>query len=135
MTSTPNNGSAPRWPTDDAERVQDQEREANGYPPLPEEWEELIDHDTKHRFFANHKTRQTSWTDPRDKLVTVNLVKGGKGLGIGISGAKVCPLFPACIFVLFLSILNVILCDTALHVPSYPFHVLTSCCSARAMEG
>eukprot|EP00730_Choanoeca_flexa_P013050 TRINITY_DN4919_c0_g1_i1.p1 TRINITY_DN4919_c0_g1~~TRINITY_DN4919_c0_g1_i1.p1 ORF type:complete len:714 (+),score=177.96 TRINITY_DN4919_c0_g1_i1:166-2307(+) len=57
-------------------------------PPLPDEWEELIDQDTKHRFFANHKTRQTSWTDPRDKLVTVNLVKGGKGLGLGISGAK-----------------------------------------------
>ena len=57
--------------------------------PLPDEWEELIDQDTKHRFFANHKTRQTSWTDPRDKLVTVNLVKGGKGLGLGISGAKV----------------------------------------------
>jgi len=57
-------------------------------PPLPDEWEELIDQETKHRFFANHKTRQTSWTDPRDKLVTVNLVKGNKGLGLGISGAK-----------------------------------------------
>eukprot|EP00049_Salpingoeca_infusionum_P019159 m.360492 g.360492 ORF g.360492 m.360492 type:complete len:895 (+) comp19070_c0_seq1:103-2787(+) len=57
-------------------------------PPLPEEWEELVDDDTKHRFFANHKTRQTSWTDPRDKLITVTLVKGGKGLGLGISGAK-----------------------------------------------
>ena len=56
--------------------------------PLPDEWEELVDHDTKHRFFANHKTRQTSWTDPRDKLITVNLVKGDKGLGLGISGAK-----------------------------------------------
>ncbi|EDQ86905.1 uncharacterized protein MONBRDRAFT_27690 [Monosiga brevicollis MX1] len=60
----------------------------NGMPPLPDEWEELIDQETKHRFFANHKTRQTSWTDPRDKLVTVNLVKGNKGLGLGISGAK-----------------------------------------------
>lgn len=59
-----------------------------GLPPLPDEWEELVDHDTKHRFFANHKTRQTSWTDPRDKLITVNLIKGDKGLGLGISGAK-----------------------------------------------
>lgn len=62
--------------------------EDDGVPPLPDEWEELIDNETKHRFFANHKTRQTSWTDPRDKLVTVNLIKGGKGLGLGISGAK-----------------------------------------------
>lgn len=62
--------------------------EDDGMPPLPAEWEELVDHETKHRFFANHKTRQTSWTDPRDKLVTVNLIKGGKGLGLGISGAK-----------------------------------------------
>ena len=61
---------------------------ANIIPPLPDEWEELVDHDTKHRFFANHKTRQTSWTDPRDKLITVNLIKGDKGLGLGISGAK-----------------------------------------------
>jgi hypothetical protein len=66
----------------------DAEEEMEGIAPLPDEWEELIDQDTKHRFFANHKTRQTSWTDPRDKLVTVNLVKGGKGLGLGISGAK-----------------------------------------------
>ncbi|EGD74975.1 hypothetical protein PTSG_12550 [Salpingoeca rosetta] len=57
-------------------------------PSLPPEWEELVDHETKHRFFANHKTRQTSWTDPRDKLITVNLIKGDKGLGLGISGAK-----------------------------------------------
>lgn len=59
------------------------------YQPLPDEWEELVDQDTKHRFFANHNTRQTSWTDPRDKLSTVTLEKGDKGLGLGISGAKV----------------------------------------------
>eukprot|EP00053_Salpingoeca_punica_P012853 m.115525 g.115525 ORF g.115525 m.115525 type:complete len:809 (+) comp16051_c1_seq4:203-2629(+) len=56
--------------------------------PLPEEWEELIDQETQHRFFANHVTRQTSWTDPRDKLQTITLIKGDKGLGLGISGAK-----------------------------------------------
>lgn len=56
--------------------------------PLPQEWEELVDPDTQHRFFANHVTRQTSWTDPRDKLTTVTLVKGDRGLGLGISGAK-----------------------------------------------
>lgn len=56
--------------------------------PLPDEWEELVDQDTKHRFFANHLTRQTSWTDPRDTLRTVQLTKGNTGLGLGISGAK-----------------------------------------------
>jgi hypothetical protein len=56
--------------------------------PLPDEWEELIDQETQHRFFANHVTRQTSWTDPRDKLHTITLVKGDRGLGLGISGAK-----------------------------------------------
>jgi len=56
--------------------------------PLPAEWEELTDQETQHRFFANHVTRQTSWTDPRDKLTTVTLVKGERGLGLGISGAK-----------------------------------------------
>eukprot|EP00043_Microstomoeca_roanoka_P009503 m.90698 g.90698 ORF g.90698 m.90698 type:complete len:737 (-) comp14603_c4_seq1:594-2804(-) len=66
----------------------DEHMDAGVLPPLPPEWEELVDHETKHRFFANHKTRQTSWTDPRDKLITVNLVKGDKGLGLGISGAK-----------------------------------------------
>lgn len=59
-----------------------------GIDSLPEEWEELVDQETKHRFFANHLTRQTSWTDPRDKLVTVALTKGETGLGLGISGAK-----------------------------------------------
>lgn len=41
-----------------------------GVDPLPDEWEELVDQETKHRFFANHLTRQTSWTDPRDRLIT-----------------------------------------------------------------
>jgi afadin len=63
-------------------------RERPGMDPLPQEWEELVDQETNHRFFANHATRQTSWTDPRDKLETVSLVKGAKGLGLGISGAK-----------------------------------------------
>jgi hypothetical protein len=58
------------------------------FDPLPTEWEELVDQETKHRFFANHITRQTSWTDPRDRLTTVTLTKDGKGLGIGLSGAK-----------------------------------------------
>eukprot|EP00039_Didymoeca_costata_P029334 m.24212 g.24212 ORF g.24212 m.24212 type:complete len:678 (+) comp7586_c0_seq1:249-2282(+) len=62
--------------------------ERPGIDPLPEEWEELVDQETKHRFFANHITRQTSWTDPRDKLITVTLSKGSTGLGLGISGAK-----------------------------------------------
>ena len=44
--------------------------------------------ETKHRFFANHKTRQTSWTDPRDTLTNVVLTKGATGLGLGISGAR-----------------------------------------------
>jgi hypothetical protein len=38
------------------------------YSPLPAEWEELVDQETQHRFFANHVTRQTSWTDPRDRV-------------------------------------------------------------------
>lgn len=58
------------------------------YSPLPAEWEELVDQETQHRFFANHVTRQTSWTDPRDRLSTVTLTKGERGLGLGISGAK-----------------------------------------------
>jgi len=65
-----------------------QHQERPGIDPLPEEWEELVDQETKHRFFANHLTRQTSWTDPRDKLTTVSLTKGATGLGLGISGAK-----------------------------------------------
>mmetsp|Transcript_4449 Transcript_4449/g.11303 ORF Transcript_4449/g.11303 Transcript_4449/m.11303 type:complete len:676 (+) Transcript_4449:20-2047(+) len=56
--------------------------------PLPPEWEELVDQETKHRFFANHITRQTSWTDPRATLTKVTLTKGAKGLGIGLSGAR-----------------------------------------------
>lgn len=56
---------------------------------MPAEWEELIDQETRHRFFANHITRQTSWTDPRDQLTTVTLTKEqGRGLGLGLSGAK-----------------------------------------------
>lgn len=39
-----------------------------GIEPLPDEWEELVDQETKHRFFANHVTRETSWTDPRDRV-------------------------------------------------------------------
>jgi len=63
--------------------------ERPGVDPLPVEWEELTDQETRHRFFANHQTRQTSWTDPRDKLITVTLVKEqGRGLGLGLSGAK-----------------------------------------------
>eukprot|EP00041_Stephanoeca_diplocostata_P034522 m.1181628 g.1181628 ORF g.1181628 m.1181628 type:complete len:719 (-) comp24535_c0_seq6:3154-5310(-) len=62
--------------------------ERPGVDPLPDEWEELVDQETKHRFFANHLTRQTSWTDPRDRLITVSLTKNDKGLGFGLSGAK-----------------------------------------------
>lgn len=65
-----------------------QRLERPGIDALPEEWEELVDQETKHRFFANHLTRQTSWTDPRDTLQTVSLTKGQTGLGLGISGAK-----------------------------------------------
>ena len=72
--------------TEQGESADYQERP--GIDPLPEEWEELVDQETKHRFFANHLTRQTSWTDPRDKLTTVSLTKGATGLGLGISGAK-----------------------------------------------
>jgi len=50
-------------------------QERPGIDPLPAEWEELIDQETRHRFFANHITRQTSWTDPRDQLTTVTLTK------------------------------------------------------------
>lgn len=82
VTSTPGGAG-------DADTSQsDQRVERPGIDPLPEEWEELVDQETKHRFFANHLTRQTSWTDPRDKLVTVSLTKGDTGLGLGISGAK-----------------------------------------------
>jgi len=70
------------------EQQKQQHQERPGIDPLPEEWEELVDQETKHRFFANHLTRQTSWTDPRDKLTTVSLTKGKTGLGLGISGAK-----------------------------------------------
>lgn len=64
-------------------------QERPGIDPLPAEWEELIDQETRHRFFANHITRQTSWTDPRDQLTTVTLTKEqGRGLGLGLSGAK-----------------------------------------------
>ena len=37
-------------------------------PPLSSEWEELVDHETQHRFFANMITKETSWTDPRDSV-------------------------------------------------------------------
>lgn len=86
MTSTPGNGSGGGAGAD--EPVTEPARERPGIDPLPEEWEELTDQETKHRFFANHLTRQTSWTDPRDKLRTVTLTKGATGLGLGISGAK-----------------------------------------------
>ncbi len=89
MTSTPITGDRRRDLANVSSTITEADDvESDGLPPLPEEWEELIDNETKHRFFANHKTRQTSWTDPRDKLITVNLIKGGKGLGLGISGAK-----------------------------------------------
>eukprot|EP00054_Salpingoeca_dolichothecata_P027434 m.201367 g.201367 ORF g.201367 m.201367 type:complete len:786 (-) comp25963_c1_seq5:1366-3723(-) len=74
--------SAIHQPEDDA--IDDQ----HPVGPLPPEWQELVDQETKHRFFANHNTRQTSWTDPRDRLITVVLVKGDRGLGLGITGAK-----------------------------------------------
>eukprot|EP00040_Diaphanoeca_grandis_P006100 m.35912 g.35912 ORF g.35912 m.35912 type:complete len:691 (-) comp17226_c0_seq1:363-2435(-) len=70
-------------------RNKEEQQERPGVDPLPAEWEELTDQETRHRFFANHQTRQTSWTDPRDKLITVTLVKEqGRGLGLGLSGAK-----------------------------------------------
>eukprot|EP00050_Salpingoeca_kvevrii_P006496 m.289784 g.289784 ORF g.289784 m.289784 type:complete len:705 (-) comp12189_c0_seq1:223-2337(-) len=84
MDGNPYNPNATATSTDEG----DEEEYDSHLEPLPEEWEELVDQDTKHRFFANHITRETSWTDPRDKLTTVTLIKGDKGLGLGISGAK-----------------------------------------------
>lgn len=77
QTSTPGGNGTSRMPS------------KPGMDPLPPEWEELTDQETRHRFFANHITRQTSWTDPRDVLTTVTLKKEqGRGLGLGLSGAK-----------------------------------------------
>jgi hypothetical protein len=59
-----------------------------GIPPLNAAWEELVDDETKHKFFANHATRQTSWADPRATLRCIQLVKGPTGLGLGLAGAK-----------------------------------------------
>jgi afadin len=88
--STPGGGDGGEGDAEAGEETSESEktRERPGIDPLPEEWEELVDQETKHRFFANHLTRQTSWTDPRDKLITVSLTKGATGLGLGISGAK-----------------------------------------------
>lgn len=35
---------------------------------LEQSWVELVDSATQHRYFANIATRETSWSDPRDKV-------------------------------------------------------------------
>eukprot|EP00051_Salpingoeca_urceolata_P027551 m.482014 g.482014 ORF g.482014 m.482014 type:complete len:690 (+) comp22406_c0_seq1:477-2546(+) len=89
MTSTPlRNEVAPPQSLSGSQAAAQNDASSSELPALPSEWEELIDPETGHRFFANHETEQTSWIDPRDRLVTVTLVKNKKGLGVGISGAK-----------------------------------------------
>ena len=36
-----------------------------GYPPLPQGWEMKVDPVSGKPFFIDHKTRTTSWEDPR----------------------------------------------------------------------
>ena len=36
-----------------------------GFPPLPQGWEMKVDPSSGRPFFIDHKTRTTSWEDPR----------------------------------------------------------------------
>lgn len=45
-----------------------------GFPPLPQGWEMKVDPSSGKAFFIDHKTRTTSWDDPRtQKAYTVSL--------------------------------------------------------------
>lgn len=46
-----------------------------GFPPLPQGWEMKVDPGSGRPFFIDHKTRTTSWEDPRtQKLYSVSAV-------------------------------------------------------------
>eukprot|EP00912_Choanoflagellata_sp_UC4_P000817 UC4_evm6s507 len=55
---------------------------------IPHPWIELIDEETGHLLFFNSDTKESSFFDPRDKVVKVILVKGEDGLGIGLKSTK-----------------------------------------------
>ena len=45
-----------------------------GFPPLPQGWEMKVDPGSGRPFFIDHKTRTTSWEDPRtQKLYSVRI--------------------------------------------------------------
>lgn len=46
----------------------------SGFPPLPQGWEMKVDPSSGRPFFIDHKTRTTSWEDPRaQKLYSVSM--------------------------------------------------------------